>query len=422
MRQMKVSSFFQHKEIFLRFKRWLILPVFCFFIVTQPENIYAKYLPDLNNLIGDNDALLIADQKGRIIFSRNAEKQLVPASILKILTSIVALHYLGSKYRFVTEFYLDKDSNLKVKGYGDPLLTSEILNEISKSLYSKPSIRSIKINNIILDNSYYKSPLTIPGVLQGSTEPYDAPNGALCVNFNTVFFKKANGSYVTAEAQTPLLPFAVKRIKKRSAADRARITFLSNNDENVLYAGHLLQYFLNKNGIISRGNVIVGKVRKNNDRLVYRYISSFSLGQIISRLLRYSNNFMANQIFIASGVKAFTPPGTLDKGVLAASDYAKTVLDLKDFSIVEGSGISRKNRISAAGFSRILQEFEPYHNLMRQNGREFYKTGTLKGIKTRAGYIENRKGELFRFVVLINTSGKSTNKIMSSIISLLDSY
>ncbi|RKZ28041.1 hypothetical protein DRQ26_01915, partial [bacterium] len=71
---------------------------------------------------------------------------------------------------------------------------------------------------------------------------------------------------------------------------------------------------------------------------------------------------------------------------------------------------------------RILQEFEPYHNLMRQNGREFYKTGTLKGIKTRAGYIENRKGELFRFVVLINTSGKSTNKIMSSIISLLDSY
>jgi D-alanyl-D-alanine carboxypeptidase/D-alanyl-D-alanine-endopeptidase (penicillin-binding protein 4) len=49
---------------------------------------------------------------------------------------------------------------------------------------------------------------------------------------------------------------------------------------------------------------------------------------------------------------------------------------------------------------------------MRHEGREFYKTGTLSGINTRVGYIENTKGQLYRFVVLMNTPGKSTRRIM----------
>ena len=133
-------------------------------------------------------------------------------------------------------------------------------------------------------------------------------------------------------------------------------------------------------------------------------------------MLEYSNNFMANQILIASGAKVYGPPGTIDKGVTATLNYAKNVMKIEDIAIVEGSGISRKNKISAEAFLKILEEFEAYHHFMPHEDREFYKTGNLNGINTRAGYIENGKGELYRFVVIINTPGETTKPIMDKIL------
>ena len=80
--------------------------------------------------------------------------------------------------------------------------------------------------------------------------------------------------------------------------------------------------------------------------------------------------------------------------------------------MVEGSGISRSNKISAHELLKVLNAFEPYHSLLRREGRELYKTGTLRGISTRAGYIMDTDGRLNRFVILINTPGKSAESIM----------
>jgi len=386
--------------------------LFCFLLPCQIQTLHAENLIDVVNLIGDHDAILVADHKGRIIVSKNADKKLIPASTLKILTSLVAMHYLGPDYRFTTEFYLDNDSNLKIKGYGDPLLTSEILEEISKALGSRLDAGQKKIKDIVLDDSYFKQPIIIPGITS-SSQPYDAPNGALCANFNTVYFRRLkNGKYVTAEEQTPLLPFALRKVRK-SKLTMGRAVLSHKESENTLYFGHLFKYFLEKQGIKSNGCIRLGRVSKENDRLVFKYISGFSIKKIISKLLEHSNNFMANQLLISAGTKLYGPTGTLDKGVLAAKNYAEKILDLKDLSIVEGSGISRKNRISASSLHKILEKFEPYHELMHKSGRELYKTGTLKDISTRVGYIKSNKGELYSFVVMINTPGKSAEPIMN---------
>ena len=69
---------------------------------------------------------------------------------------------------------------------------------------------------------------------------------------------------------------------------------------------------------------------------------------------------------------------------------------------------------------RVLQEFLPYHHLMRRQGREFYKTGTLSGISTRAGYIEAASGELYRYIILLNTSGETTGPIILRLLRILD--
>ena len=387
--------------------------------ISQTKKQVKKTLQTLQNNIGSQDALLVANQDGKVIYSKNAEKPLIPASTLKILTSLVAIKYLGPDYRFSTEFYIDKDFNLKIKGYGDPFLVSEVISTISKILSKNNSIKEHKIKNIILDDSYFNRKIKIPGKTL-SAEPYDAPNGALCANFNTVFFKRSkDGSYSSAEPQTPLLPMSLKKIKQYNI-DMGRIVLTHDKNEMPLYVGHLFKYFLNKEGIKINGKIKLGKVQKNRDKLIYRYTSQLTLKQIISKLLEYSNNFIANQLLITTGANVFGPPGTLEKGVLAASAYTKNTLDLKNISFVEGSGISRENRISAKNMHKIIEAFKPYHHLMNESKNEFYKTGTLKNINTRAGYIKNKKGEVYRFVVLINTAGKSTTKIMPAIHKLID--
>jgi len=392
--------------------------LFWFLLPWQIQNLHAENISSVANLIGDQDAVIIADHQGRILFTKNADKKLIPASTLKILTSLVAIHYLGPDYRFTTEFYLDNDSNLKIKGYGDPLLTSEILEEISKALGSRLDAEHKKIKNIVLDDSYFKQPIIIPGITS-SSQPYDAPNGALCANFNTVYFRRLeNGKYVSAEEQTPLLPFALRKVKK-SNLNRGRIVFSHIKNENTLYLGHLLKYFLEKEGVESNGDISLGRVNKKNDELLFSYTSSYLIKDIISKLLEHSNNFTANQLLIAAGAKLYGPPGTLDKGVLAAKNYAEKILNLKDLSIVEGSGISRKNRISAKSLHKTIEAFIPYHNLMQKKEREFYKTGTLKDINTRVGYIRGNKEELYSFVVMINTPGKSAEPIMNRLLKVL---
>lgn len=406
-------------KILPQFSARLLLMIIWLPVVAQFSMGYAADLKDLAPLVGQQDALLVSASNGNVLFTKHAGKRLIPASVLKLLTSLVALHYLGSDYRFVTDFYLDPYRNLKVKGYGDPLLISEVMPKIAAALSERLAGKHKKINDLVLDDSFFADPLVIPGVTS-SYEPYDAPNGALCVNFNTVYFRRNNtGAYVSAEPQTPLLAFVNPRIQA-SRLNQGRIILTRKDNESALYTGHLLRYFMQQKGIQISGNIRMGRIQKSSDKLIFRYVSDFSLLQIISKLLEHSNNFIANQLLITAGTKTSGPPGTLAKGVRTASNYAANMLGITDATIVEGSGISRENRISAASLNKILKAFEPYYHLMQHDGRIFYKTGTLHGIQARAGYIKNDTGGLFRFVVLVNTPGKSVEGIMEKLRNALN--
>jgi D-alanyl-D-alanine carboxypeptidase/D-alanyl-D-alanine-endopeptidase (penicillin-binding protein 4) len=371
-----------------------------------PGSIPTRLEKALDRLVGRKDAVLLADPSGRVLVSKNSHSMLAPASTFKLLTCLSAIHTLGCDFRFVTEFYMNPSHDLIIKGYGDPLLISEVLPELAARLAG----RIQRFHDLVIDGSYFQHPLVIPG-RSSSSQPYDAPNGAFCVNFNTVAFRQVHGTYVSAEAQTPLLPFALKQIKA-SGLKEGRISFSSVNDENLVYGGELITYFLNGAGIRSTGRIRRGKIDPANDVLLLRYVSAFALDQVVAKLLEYSNNFMANQLFLATGAAVLGAPATLEKAIRVAQRYAAEVLGLGPFPMVEGSGLSRQNRLSAAQMLKIVEAFAPYHELMRHEGRQYYKTGTLSDIRNRVGYIEIHPGCLFRFVVFVNTPGKDTDKIM----------
>jgi len=237
--------------------------------------------------------------------------------------------------------------------------------------------------------------------------------------FNTVAFETLNGRLVSAEPQTPLIPFAVERIRA-SGLTNGRIVLSSQNQDHLLYAGHLIRHFLTASGIQTRGAVRIGRLEPGSRHLVYRHTATTPLTGVIAELLQYSNNFIANQLTVVIGAAAAGPPGTLAKGVSATRTYAADVLGLKTLRMAEGSGISRQNRISAREMDRVLAAFEPLRHLMRHEGREYYKTGTLSGIRTRAGYIASAAGGCYRFALLVNTPGRSTDRIMRGLLDRLN--
>lgn len=383
--------------------------------LTAPETVMGKsgdraprksLEQKLAPLLGKRDAVMVCAHDGQVLAALNSDRPLVPASILKVLTCLAALHYLGESYRFPTDFYLSPDGSLKIKGYGDPLLVSERLQTIGVQLAARVST----VRHLVLDAAHFSQPIIIPGRGR-SNEPYDAPNGALCVNFNTVFFKRQNNAWISAEPQTPLLPSVIPAIKA-SGLTEGRITLAGDSAEALQYAGELLQYFLEEAGASVTGRIMSGSVDPNQDRRLWQYHSPDELTAVVSALLEYSNNFIANQLLLAMGARVYDPPATVDKGLKALHQYYQTTLGLQTGTIVEASGISRDNRVSARIMMTLLEHFAPHHSLMRRQGRQWYKTGHLKGIRTRAGYLDAADGSLYRFVVMLNTPGRTTDRIM----------
>ena len=435
----KIKPFIQRSQSFMKQVKIILLTLltllFCNALFAETK------FKTIKNLIGKNDSVIIANEKNEIIFQKNINKKLIPASILKIFTSLVAISYLGEDYKFKTEFYIDAPSttvialaksddykkriknkikqknkipNLKIKGYGDPHLTSREIEKISKKLKSKIK----RINNIILDDSFYAKPLVIDGVKKESLEPYDSPNGAICVNFNTVAYKKMENEIINGEKETPLLPFIVPKLRKLKAK-KGRVVLSEKNGENLIYAGKLFNYFLKKQGIKTSGNISFEKVKKEKNKLILTHLTPFNLKKIIQKLLKYSNNFISNQIFLNIGGKIYGEPATIQKGVDALKLFAENNLQIKNFDIVEGSGISRKNKITTLDMLKILNGFAPHYKLLPEIKKNFFcKTGTLTGIRTRAGFFKV-KNKLYRVIIIMNENVDNLDMVVRKTIKIL---
>ena len=357
-----------------------------------------KWVNRIERLAGDG-SIMAVDGRGNTIIAYNADRSYIPASSLKIVTAAAALETLGPDYRFKTDFYLTPENNLFVVGYGDPHLVSEELALIARTL-KKMGLE--QVNGILLNNSYFQPKILIEGTDQ-TRNPYNALNGALCVNFNTIFVNIGKkGRLTSAESQTPLTD-----LTRRLAAEtklrgrRIRFSLKDNPEDCLLYAGELLKKFLEMAGVKVHGAVSPALTPPLDAKLFYRHLSSKDLIYLAAKLFKYSNNFMANQIFLTMGAEKYGPPATLQKGRRVVNDFFKTH-NIPELQVEEGSGLSRRNRLTAGQMIHVLKVFVPYRELLDGKGRSLYKTGTLHDVKAAAGYIVPIKGPPQPFVILLN--------------------
>ena len=343
-------------------------------------------------------AVVVADERGKILFARHGDTSLVPASTLKILTASTALTVLGDTYRFVTEFLISPEGDLTIAGKGDPLLISEEIKYIAEQLKNR-GLKSIR--NIYLDARFFSPGIVLHGT-ERSLNPYDAFNGALAVNFNTIFVNvDSNGDVTSAEPQTPITPLACEMARKGGKKGKIRLNLAIDRKICLRYAGELFRAFLLKAGVETRGEIVPGVSDNDPGDVLYRHQSRFTLADCIRKLLKYSNNFIANQIFLTAGAEKYGPPATTEKARQAVADHLKS-MGIEELHVEEGSGLSRRTKITAVQMIKVLKEFLPHRDLLVREGDVFFKTGTLRDVQALAGYLENPPEGPALFVVLLN--------------------
>lgn len=373
------------------------LLLFCLVLVLEKTTAAA---PDPRQFV-HNGGYMVTSDSGLLRYRE--QEAFIPASTLKILTSLVALETLGKTFRFETHFFVDSSSNLYVKGYGDPCLTSEVILSIGGEL----ARRGIKrLTTLYLDDSSYQLAAQVGGA-GSSSNPYDAPNGALGVNFNALpVLVAADGTIGSGEPQTPLIPMMLKAASgKAPGFYRLNINSLQGSRRlpaPLHYAGELFTQLFAVAGITIE-NGFTGKSVPGTMTPTYIYYGTQSLEEIVRACLQYSNNYIANQLFLACGVKQFGLPATWEKSRRAVELYIHETFGSAQMNVhaVEGSGLSKDNRISPAALVAILTRFKPYSALLNTEHRFLVKTGTLKDVFCYAGYFP-AKGALIPFAIMLN--------------------
>ncbi len=410
------------------------------------------------------------DQK-ETLFEINSNRKLIPASNLKIITSVAALKRVGPDYRFYTRLYTDGHiegttlrGNLYIKGFGDPSLVTEQMWILVNELKNYP-IKKV-IGNIIADNSYFlgQGPLPNWGSYKGA-DAYLAPIGALAFNFNTITVhiapnkKLGKPPLVIVDPPSPYIQVTNTAVtsKRGYKSDLIVNRLPHKNYDELVVAGKIpkrvarKKYYLNvtdpqwytlnvfKDFLKRAGVEIKGKIKRGSLPKLHKLLlehESQPLAEILRGLNKFSNNFMAEQILRVLAAEYFGPPGTTKNGVRFLHEYLQSLgISSDQFEIVGGSGLSRKNRLTANQIVRVLEdayndlsifpEFISALGVMGLDGsveermignkeaqKIRVKTGTLNGVSALSGYFQSKDGEKFAFSILLNDLKCSNGKAM----------
>jgi D-alanyl-D-alanine carboxypeptidase/D-alanyl-D-alanine-endopeptidase (penicillin-binding protein 4) len=365
--------------------------------------------------LASSGSVVVIDAEGNELAAQNADEPFVPASVAKLVTAWLAMEVLGGDYRFETRFYLDKKRVLYVRGGGDPFLTSEELAPLATDLVAK--VGKAPITGIMVDASYYPSNLRIPGI-EDDDEAYDALNSALAVNFNTVYAERSGNKVRSAEEQTPITPLAVARYRAKGPEGEGRISLGQDPAVGLQYAGELIAAFIGRAGGSAKGKISIGTVPNGLEPItVHR--QSRALSEILAEMLRDSNNFVANQVFLEIGARRLDAPVSLEKSLEVANEMLAAHGLADAIHLEEGAGISRDNRFTARGLAKVLELFAPHADLLHGHDGGMNKTGTMDGVRTLAGYADTARHGRVRFVISLSTNDEMRYRLLKAIESSL---
>ncbi|MDH3213869.1 MAG: D-alanyl-D-alanine carboxypeptidase/D-alanyl-D-alanine-endopeptidase [Myxococcales bacterium] len=414
--------------------------------------------------------LVVGREDGRVLYARSPDRGLVPASNLKILTAIAALSAFGPSHRFRTELFAgappDADGAidvLSIRG-SDPALTSEEIWRLAADL-RRLGVRRIR-GGLRLDDSGFDGERWHPSWGRVSARAYHAPVGALSVNYGAFAVEVGAGEEPGDPVRVildPPLPFLRLVNRARTGRARARSSLrvepaASNGFEDVVvsgvvpagreaktyyrsvrnparYAGAVIRYQLEANGIEVAGETITGPVPDAVTLLLS--FEGKSLGEIVRLFVKFSNNAIAESLVKAMGARATGAPGTWKSGVAAMlAELASLGLDVEPLTLVDGSGLSYANRVPPRSFVEALRiadrsfrfgpELVAALPIAASDGtleeraegaadRVRAKTGLLTRVTALSGFAQRADGGEVVFCVMVNGYRGSDEEAMEAL-------
>ncbi len=430
-----------------------VLSLFLSTLLAAPT--FAAPLPPLGEIKPAELALWVAPADGgEAVFSHRAETAVNPASTMKLITTVAALEKLGPDFRWKTELLTDGSvidghlrGNLYWRGNGDPALDRDGLADLLRQLRQR-GIRQID-GELRLDKSAFNNLGSAGQLDPDDSRAYQTPPDPLLLNLKVVWLSLFNTPAGVKVASDPplagikldnrLRPVAgdcsggIKRYASLALdGDTLHLsgTLPAGCDGARLYApvfGHerfqaeAFAALWQETGGSWTGSARPGLTPP--EATVLARHDSPPLAQVIGDINRYSNNTMARQLFLTLGAQTPSSGDTVRDAELAVRGaLAEMGLDNGALVLENGSGLSRRERVSAGLLGRMLQRaarqsFYPElaASLPRPGSdgtlkRRFgdvaahlrLKTGTLNDVRALAGYLDI-DGRPYVLVAVVNS-------------------
>ena len=405
---------------------------------------------------------LYIEDEGKVLFDLGASKQMIPASLTKIVTAAAVLNTFPLNKKFETKL-MAKNSitkstlagDLCLKGGGDPAFVSEkmwfLVNELKRT-----ELTTVE-GDIVVDATRFDDELFDSGRESVRVDrAFDAPISAASFNWNStnIFIRpgdKAGSSakiFLDPESEYLELENSVRTVAKSGVksveATRTKVgdhdkIHVSGNisldgDEVVIYKsisnpnlwiGMHLKEFLKQRGISVKGKVRVAACETGSAILAVS--PSKNLNEITTDMLKFSNNFVAEML--AKNLAAEqnnTVPAKMKDGIEEIKKYLDSIgFKRSDYVLENVSGLTRDNRFSARQLAFVLNtiknDFLAFpeflsglpiagvdgtlkHRLKNKTEQTLVraKTGYLDGVVGLAGYVGRKNNSPLIFAFIFN--------------------
>lgn len=408
-------------------------------------------------------SLVVQELGGQRLIALNAKEPRNPASVMKLVTTWAALSELGPNYVWRTEFMTAPGARPDARGVlagplylragGDPQFLMQDLWALLREL----RLRGVKqINDLVIDRSIFGQVATDPGAFDGAPDrAYNASPDALMVGFGALRLLftpdpvaqkwvplidpplpglKIEGSVQWSDIRCPGPPVVTTeplitqqgvtiRVGGKVAGSCGEFSLYRLALSQPDYATEIFRMLWKELGGTFKGQVKSGMVPA--DAVVLASHESPTLSEVIRQINKRSNNVMARTLLLTLGAERGRRPATVTSSEAAAKGaLIKQGLDMPELVIDNGAGLSREARVSAdslasmltvAWNSPVMPEYissfaiAGVDGTVRRRlkgdgtqGMAHLKTGSLRDVRSIAGYVLGASGKRYVVVSIVN--------------------
>jgi PBP4 family serine-type D-alanyl-D-alanine carboxypeptidase len=454
--------------------------------VLMPHYPLTQLRKNINSILADSlfvparaSIKVVSLENGNVLYDHDSKALMNPGSNVKLLTSAAALSILDTNYQFKTAVFVDASpsdgilaGNIYVKGYGDPDLKTSDLDSFANAV-RRMGITSID-GDIIVDNSFFDDNYWGAGWTWDDESDPDAPYiSALSVNKNCISVTLLADSTTIYPYLEPMTDFVTVVNRAKLITDSIRIPLkikrlYLNNPNTIItegelswfsqftqkfslrrpeyYTGTLLKESLRHAGILVVGNVVSGVTPIGLHEIAQHYQP---IEKVITNMNKASDNLSAENALKVLGATKNGIPGSAKSGIFVVKRFLSNLgIDTLKLSIVDGSGVSRYNLLSADQLVQFLTAmykqpriFPIFYNSLPLAGVDGTlarrmttypaacnlraKTGTLNGVSCLSGYVLTRDGEMLVFSMMMQnfiTSVTNYHQVQDRIAALLAGF